>query len=173
MNFIKSNSRLLGGLCNSSLEEHCKQMNKPGTFGTQAELQAASSLLQVPVYIFQKPNELRNWEWMVYNPQSRSQLDFSTCPGLAALQSPNTFDIEILYHAAHFDVITRLNPTALLPFPHLPRENTSRVHRLVITQSTCSMCLALTCAQKSTGWRMKRRSKFKTGRRRSARVTYE
>jgi hypothetical protein len=125
VNFIKSNSRLLGGLCNSSLEDHCKRMEKPGTFGTQAELQAASSLLQVPVYIFQKPNELRDWEWMVYNPQSKSQLDFSVCPGLAALQPPNNFNIEIFYHATHFDVITSTNPTALLPFPYLPRENTS------------------------------------------------
>ena len=81
-------------------------MEKPGTFhfGTQAELQAASSLLQVPVYIFLKPNELRDWEWMVYNPQSRSQLDLSVCPGLAALQPPNTFNIEIFYRATHFDV---------------------------------------------------------------------
>ena len=62
VNFIKSNSRLLGGLCNSSLEDHCKRMEKPGTFGTQAELQAASSLLQDPLHIFQKPNELRDWE---------------------------------------------------------------------------------------------------------------
>ena len=69
-----------------------------------------------------KPNELRDWEWMVCKPQSKSQL---ACPGLAALQPHNTFDVEILYHVAHFDVITRLNPTAMLPFPHLPRENTS------------------------------------------------
>ena len=90
VNFIKSNSRLLGGISNSSLEDHCKRMEKPGTFGTQAELQAASSLLQVPVYIFLKPNEPRDWEWMVYNPQSKSQLDFSVCPGLAALQPSNS-----------------------------------------------------------------------------------
>ena len=101
-------------------------MGKPGTFGTQAELQAASSLLQVPVYLFQKPNESRDWEWMVYTPQSKTQLHFDACPGIAALQPPNTFDIELLYHGAHFDVIyTSSNPTVQLPFPHLPRENTS------------------------------------------------
>ena len=97
-------------------------MAKPGTFGTQAELQAASSLLQVPVYIFQKPNDSREWEWMVYTPQSKN---FDACPGIATLQPPSTFDIELLYHAAHFDVITSSDPTAMLPFPRLPRPNNS------------------------------------------------
>jgi hypothetical protein len=36
------------------MEEHCKRMEMPGTFGTQAELQATASLFQAPVYLFQK-----------------------------------------------------------------------------------------------------------------------
>ena len=123
VDFIASNSRMLGGLCNGSLE--CKQMRKPGTFGTQAELQAASSLLQVPVYLFQRPNDSREWEWMVYTPQSKVRMHFDACPGIATLQPPSTFDIELLYHAAHFDVITSSDPTVMLPFPHLPRANNS------------------------------------------------
>ena len=65
-------------------------MEKAGTYGTQAELQAAASLLQVPVYIFQRPNGLRDWQRMVYSPQSKSQLDFSAYPDLhvVALQPP-------------------------------------------------------------------------------------
>ena len=51
--FTKSNIRLLGGLCNPpSIEEHCKRMETPGTFGTQAELQATAFLFQVPVYLY-------------------------------------------------------------------------------------------------------------------------
>ena len=126
VDFIESNPRYLGGLCNGSLQNHCQQMRKAGTFGTQAELQAASFLFQIPVYLFQKPNATRDWEWMVYNPQAKSNLDFSTCPHIhvAALQSPTNFHIEILYKAVHFDVIVSLQPNALLPPPTLPRSDT-------------------------------------------------
>lgn len=47
VNFIQSNGRLFGGLCNSTLQSHCVRMRELIIFGTQAELQAASSLLQV------------------------------------------------------------------------------------------------------------------------------
>ena len=121
--FIRSNSKLLGGLCNPpSMEEHCKHMEKPGKFATQAELQAMASLFQVPVYLFQKPNETRDWEWMVYSPQPKKRLNYTVCPGLETVKPPSTFDIKILYHGAHFDVIrTSSDPRVQLPFPHLPR----------------------------------------------------
>ena len=124
VSFIRSNLQLLGGLCNPpSTEEHCKCMEKPGTFGTQAELQAAASLFQVPVYLFQKPNETRDWAWMVYSPQPKRRLNYTACLALEAVQSPSTFDIEILYHGAHFDVIVSSDPTVQLPFPHLPHSS--------------------------------------------------
>ena len=124
--FTKSNIRLLGGLCNPpSIEEHCKRMERPGTFGTQAELQATAPLFQVPVYLYQKPNVTRDWEWMVYSPQPKRRLNFTACPGLETVQSPSTFDIEILYHGVHFDVIASSDPRVQLPFPHLPRTSCS------------------------------------------------
>ena len=116
--FIRSNSQLLGELCNPpSMEEHCKRMETPGTFGTQAELQATTSLFQVPVYLFQKPNETRDWEWVVYSPQPRSRLNYTLCSGLENVHPPNTFNIEILYHGAHFDVIANSDPRVQLPPP--------------------------------------------------------
>ena len=51
-------------------------------------------------------------------------IDFSAFPDLAALQPHNTSDVEVLYHVAHFDVITRLNPIAMLPFPQYFRVHT-------------------------------------------------
>ena len=79
--FIRSNSQPLGGFCNPpSMEEHCKHMESPGVFVTQAELQATASLFQVPVYLFQKPNEKRDWEWMLYSPQPKSKLNYTVCP---------------------------------------------------------------------------------------------
>ena len=118
VSFIRSNLQLLGGLCNlPSIEEHCKRMETPGTFGTQAKLQATASLFQVPVYLFQKP---KDWEWMVYSPQPKRRLNYTVCPGLETVLSPSTFDIEIPYHGAHFDVIASSDPRVQLPFPHLP-----------------------------------------------------
>ena len=111
--FIESNPRELGGLCNGPLPQHSERMRQAGVFGTQVELQAATSLFQVPVYIFQKPNVSRLWEWMVYKPQSKDRLDFSACPRIAALKPPTNFNIEMLYNAAHCDVIASINPTAI------------------------------------------------------------
>ena len=65
----------------------------------------------------------RDWEWMVYKPQSKDRLDFSACPRIAALKPPTNFNIEMLYNAAHFDVIASLNPTAILPSPELAGKN--------------------------------------------------
>jgi hypothetical protein len=80
--------------------------------GTQAELQAVSSLLNIPVYMFQNRFSWRGW----CTTLSRSQLDFSACPGLATLQPLNTFNIAIFYHITHFDVIARTKPTIWLLF---------------------------------------------------------
>ena len=48
-----------------------------GTFGAQAERQAIGSLFQVPVYLLQRPNERRDWEWMVYSPQPKRRLNYT------------------------------------------------------------------------------------------------
>ena len=53
----------------------------------------ASGNGQVPVYLFQKPNETRDWEWMVYSPQPKKRLNYTVCPGLETVKPPSTFDI--------------------------------------------------------------------------------
>ena len=59
VSFIESNTRVLGGLCNGTVESHCSMMRKASTFGTQAELQAAASLFQVMIYVFDSASEER------------------------------------------------------------------------------------------------------------------
>ena len=73
--FIESNPRQLGGLCNGSVNDHCQDIRISGHFGTQAELQAASSLFQIPIKFFFKPSGTRGWEWMVYRPQPKDTLN--------------------------------------------------------------------------------------------------
>ena len=59
VSFIESNTSVLGGLCNGTVQSHCSNMRKASTFGTQAELQAAASLFQVMIYIFDSASEER------------------------------------------------------------------------------------------------------------------
>ena len=101
--FIRGSRKLEKSYCIARM--HVKHYTTPASVEVTTELQAAASLFQVPVNIFQKPNDLRLWEWMVYKPQSKDRLDFSTYPRIAALKPPTNFNIEMLYNAAHFDVI--------------------------------------------------------------------
>ena len=51
--FISINSEVLKGWVTKglTLEEHLKRVCKPGVFGTQLELKAASTLFNVSIYI--------------------------------------------------------------------------------------------------------------------------
>ena len=85
------------------------------------KLQAASSLLHAQCL---KLSELRDLEWIVVSTDhslktSSICLLFVQTPGLAEIQPSNNFNIEILYHTAHCDVIACLNPTSLQPSPHV------------------------------------------------------
>ena len=73
--FIQSNEKAFGGLCNGPFQSHCASMRMAAAFGTQAELQAAPSLFQVPVYILHKCSQERGWEWMRYKPYNKECLN--------------------------------------------------------------------------------------------------
>lgn len=93
-------------------------MKTPFVFGTDAELQAAASLLQIPVYVLNKPMETGGWEWMHYKPHDKISRE-----GIMRLpDTPPTFRIEILYvrAGAHFDLIVPQNRDIPLPLPQLP-----------------------------------------------------
>ena len=99
-------------------------MRKATTFGTQAELQAATSLFQVFVYVFYTCNEERGWEWMWYKPYSKEKLNYSA---ISIPKAPDNLHIKILYNEAgsHFDLIVPMNPHGILPPPQLPEAHTT------------------------------------------------
>ena len=74
VNFIQLNAKEFSGLCNGSIASHCAGMKVPATFGTQAELYAAASLFQIPVYVFYKRSEEEGWEWMMYDSYNKESL---------------------------------------------------------------------------------------------------
>ena len=120
--FIESNKKVLGGLCNGTVESHCERMRVTSAFGTQAELQAAASLFQLNVYVFHKPSKERGWEWMCYKPQDKKYLTNVSFPA-----APDTVAIEILYieAASHFNLIAPKNNQQTLSPPLLLGTNST------------------------------------------------
>ena len=119
VSFIESNTRVLGGLCNGTVESHCSMMRKASTFGTQAELQAAASLFQVMIYVFDSASEERGWRWMRYKPYSKDKLLFQ--PTCEFPTPPEAFHIEILYDkiGCHFDLVVPMSAKESLDAPLL------------------------------------------------------
>lgn len=116
--FIMKNEVLFVGLCDTDVKEHCSMMSKEAVYGTQAELQAAASYFQVPIFVLDKPCEKIGWRWMKYTPFDPTTIDFTGNPTI--LSPPTRFRIEILLHAAHFDRIApREGYEASLPWPML------------------------------------------------------
>ena len=77
-------------------------MKVPATFGTQAELYAAASLFQIPVYVFYKRSEEEGWEWMMYESRNKENLQ---TPAHVTERAPENVWIELLHTTLHFDVI--------------------------------------------------------------------
>lgn len=117
VSFIVTNQLVFGGLRNGSVETHCGMMRKASTFGTQAELQAAASLFQFHVYVFDKPSKERGWGWMRYKPFGKEKLNYHN---IYLPPPPNGFQIELLYDevGAHFDlIVSKLTGTQFLEAP--------------------------------------------------------
>lgn len=132
VSFIETNNQVFAGLCNGSIETHCSRMRKASTFGTQAELQAAASLFQSYIFVFDKPSDDRGWGWMRYKPFSKEKLSYSIC----LPPPPDGFRIKILYDevGAHFDLIVpKLIGTQFLEAPEMPNQHS--ITSVDLTQS--------------------------------------
>ena len=81
--FILKNDTIFGGLCNEKVEDYCTRMSKEAIYGTQAELHAAASYFQVPIFVLDKPNETRGWGWIKYTPVNSARLNFTGTPSIS------------------------------------------------------------------------------------------
>ena len=114
--FTSNNQSTIGKFCNGKIEDHCAQMSKEATFGTQAELHAAASFFQAPIFVLCKLNEKSEWTWIKYAPIPPTLLECT--PDTST--PPSHFRFEILHQGCHF---SRIAPKAVseseLPTPEL------------------------------------------------------
>lgn len=78
VNFIALNSSCFSSLIfTGSFSKHIASMKYLGKWGTQVELQAASSLAQIPIYVLTKEtNEEAEYKWIMYKPHLTANLKF-------------------------------------------------------------------------------------------------
>ena len=130
--FILRNKMVPGKFCNGEVDDHCGQMAKNGTFGTQAEIHAAAAYFQVPIFTF--CISARNWHWIKFTPVLRTLLDFAGCPLITP--PPPLFRIKLLHHSSHYDRISP-NTTKQLPPPSLPGREDRGIIKLSDTHAPC------------------------------------
>ena len=106
----------------SSINEYCSAMSKDGVWGTDIEILAASTLLQVPIYTF-SPNNSKFYRWFRYlplSPPSNVLCDYvKSVKSLVHMDKPAEYHLELFhYEGCHYDLIMSINNNTL-KFPTL------------------------------------------------------
>jgi len=77
VNFISLNKSCFNPLIfTGSFDDHIAAMKCLGKWGTQVELQAAASIVQVPIYVLTKKSMDSEYHWILYKPYSKTSLRF-------------------------------------------------------------------------------------------------
>jgi hypothetical protein len=106
----------------SSISEYCLAMSKDGVWGTDIEILAASTILQVPIYTFSLSNS-NSYRWLRYlplSPPSNILCDYVTSiKRLVHMVKPEEYHLELFHkEGCHYDVIMSINQKTL-NFPTL------------------------------------------------------
>lgn len=110
--------------CVNSVDEYCSAMSKDGIWGTDIEILAASTILQVPTYTFSRSNNSKSYQWLRYLPLSppNSTLicDYvKSVNRLVHMAKPKDYHLELFhYEGCHYDLIMSVNQSKL-NFPTL------------------------------------------------------
>ena len=107
---------------------YCKRIRKSGQWGSQIELIAVATILQVPVFLFSQQEE-GSRKWIRYEPKSTADINLDFHPKLRYLReinTPKSFRMEICQsqNRSHFDRICPLN-THFTPEEPVPKQEDS------------------------------------------------
>lgn len=107
---------------------YCKRIRKNGQWGSQIELIAVASILQVPVFLFSQQED-GSRKWIRYEPKNIADINLDFHPRLRHLReinTPKSFRMEICQsqNRSHFDRICPLN-THFLPEEPVPKQKDS------------------------------------------------
>ena len=87
-------------------------MYNNGVYGTQIELQAAATYLQIPIYVHTKPYAVKDWQWTCMTPQilPKDAYTYDSRLKNMPIPSPHTFYLEFRHtNLNHYDCIVPLN----------------------------------------------------------------
>ena len=104
---------------------YCKRIRKNGQWGSQIELIAVATILQLPVFLFSQQED-GSRKWIRYEPKSIADVNLDFHPRLRHLREiniPKSFRMEICQsqNRSHFDRICPLN-THLVPEEPVPKQ---------------------------------------------------
>ena len=103
---IRSNKDMFRHLSmqHTSIDQHVKQMCKPGTWGTQVEIFAMATLFKIPVYVASQNPKYLNYCWCKYTPLISD--GYTSQETLASIKT----HAEIIHiNGNHFDAVEPLN----------------------------------------------------------------
>ena len=92
------------------IRQYCVEMDTFGVWGTDIEILAAATMLQVPVYTFAQLDDSREYRWSRYCPLAQpSQITCDYVPSIRRLvhmtKLPN-YHLELLhFNGNHYDLI--------------------------------------------------------------------
>ena len=121
MEFIQNHPNMFEPLVfQGSLDQHCKKVSKPGAFATQVEMQAMTTFLQMPIYLYsqQVRNGPTQWEWLWYTPQKIPSTAYKYNNRLKnfPLEYPENYHIELCHtNLNHFDRVVSATRFPLPP----------------------------------------------------------
>ena len=108
MKFIKENDgKFRAHVIGECVENHCKQIENLGEWGTQAEIFAAATILKIQIFVFTCKPGSQEYHCLCYKPLGRG-CSVSKCPTsvqkLWKLTSPSNYHIELMHSFQnHFD----------------------------------------------------------------------
>ncbi len=106
----------------SSINEYCSAMSKDGVWGTDIEILAASTILQVPIYTLSLINS-KSYQWLRYlplSPPSNILCDYvNPMKRLVHMVKREEYHLELFHkEGCHYDLIMSINQNTL-KFPTL------------------------------------------------------
>ena len=122
--FVEWNSCLFKNHFNGETSTaYCRRIRRNGEWGSQIELIAVATILQVPVFLFSQQEDGTR-KWIRYEPKNTDDVNMDFHPRLEQLREiiiPLSFRIELCQspNRSHFDRICSLNPLSVPeePFP--------------------------------------------------------
>ena len=117
--FVSLNQEVFRSYCIVNITDYLSKMKHERTWGTHVELQAAASLLKLPIYVFTQKSGSGEYYWEVFKPIRDAQTVLKLPE--SAIQKPlGVHHYEICHTMrCHYDIITLSDGFRPIEPPHI------------------------------------------------------